>query len=95
MDYKHECYDGKVTLADDEFLPLGENAEALRSDLQIRFNAGERLITTQECPEFSPVKGCPGTIARLSMSNPFDLSMYALVGVMAIIAVASTVSKRP
>lgn len=24
------------------------------------------------------------------MSNPFDLSMYALVGVMAIIAVAST-----
>lgn len=38
----------------------GENAEALRSDLQIRFNAGERLITTQECPEFSPVKGCPG-----------------------------------
>jgi hypothetical protein len=68
----------------------GENAEALRSDLQIRFNAGERLITTQECPEFSPVKGCPGTIARLSMSNPFDLSMYALVGVMAIIAVAST-----
>lgn len=61
MDYKHECYDlEKLLLADDEFLLylLGENAEALRSDLQIRFNAGERLITTQECPEFSPVKGC-------------------------------------
>ncbi|WP_259274630.1 hypothetical protein [Klebsiella pneumoniae] len=62
MDYKHECYDlEKLLLADDEFLLYllgGENAEALRSDLQIRFNAGERLITTQECPEFSPVKGC-------------------------------------
>ena len=61
MDYKHECYDlEKLLLADDEFLLYllgGENAEALRSDLQIRFNAGERLITTQECPEFSPVKG--------------------------------------
>ncbi|HDE2766614.1 TPA: hypothetical protein PCH14_004973 [Klebsiella pneumoniae] len=56
MDYKHECYDlEKLLLADDEFLLYllgGENAEALRSDLQIRFNAGERLITTQECPEF-------------------------------------------
>ncbi|MHB4679382.1 hypothetical protein ACYB5H_22265 [Klebsiella pneumoniae] len=64
MDYKHECYDlEKLLLADDEFLLYllgGENAEALRSDLQIRFNAGERLITTQESPEFSPVKGCPG-----------------------------------
>ncbi|KAA5791631.1 hypothetical protein F3G52_20785 [Klebsiella pneumoniae] len=64
MDYKHECYDlEKLLLADDEFLLYllgGENAEALRSDLQIRFNAGERLITTQECPEFSHVKGCPG-----------------------------------
>lgn len=64
MDYKHECYDlEKLLLADDEFLLYllgGENAEALRSDLQIRFNAGERLITTQGCPEFSPVKGCPG-----------------------------------
>ena len=64
MDYKHECYDlEKLLLADDEFLLYllgGENAEALRSDLQIRFNAGERLITTQECPEFSPVTGCPG-----------------------------------
>ncbi|EMO2448615.1 hypothetical protein RZM79_004900 [Escherichia coli] len=64
MDYKHECYDlEKLLLADDEFLLYllgGENAEALRSDLQIRFNAGERLITTQECPEFSPVKGCSG-----------------------------------
>ncbi|HGW1600588.1 TPA: hypothetical protein ACNMTC_003736 [Klebsiella pneumoniae] len=64
MDYKHECYDlEKLLLADDEFLLYllgGENAEALRSDLQIRFNAGERLITTQECPEFSPVKGCLG-----------------------------------
>ncbi len=66
MDYKHECYDPpeKLLLADDEFLLylLGENAEALRSDLQIRFNAGERLITTQECPEFSPVKGCPARL---------------------------------
>lgn len=61
MDYKHECYDWKSYF----WLMMsfcstfwGENAEALRSDLQIRFNAGERLITTQECPEFSPVKGC-------------------------------------
>ena len=74
MDYKHECYDlEKLLLADDEFLLYllgGENAEALRSDLQIRFNAGERLITTQECPEFSPVKGCPGPVSYTHLTLP-------------------------
>ena len=52
MDYKHECYDlEKLLLADDEFLLYllgGENAEALRSDLQIRFNAG--IFTCQGLP---------------------------------------------
>jgi hypothetical protein len=64
MNYKHECYDlEKLLLADDGFLLylLGsDNAEALRMDLQKRYEAGERLITTQECPDFSPVRGCPG-----------------------------------
>ena len=52
MDYKHECYDlEKLLLADDEFLLYlfgGDNSEALRRDLQMRYNAGERLITTHE-----------------------------------------------
>ncbi|ATR02213.1 hypothetical protein NUKP32_56230 [Klebsiella variicola] len=64
MDYKHECYDlEKLLLADDEFLLYlfgGDNSEALRRDLQMRYNAGERLITTHECPDFSPIRGCPG-----------------------------------
>ncbi len=83
MDYKHECYDlEKLLLADDEFLLYllgGENAEALRSDLQIRFNAGERLITTQECPEFSPVKGCPGHDCDISRRNGYHSRCIYLV----------------
>lgn len=64
MDCKHECYDlEKLLLADDELLLylLGsDNAKALRMDLQKRYEAGERLITPQECPNFSTIRGCPG-----------------------------------
>lgn len=64
MHYKHECYDlEKLLLADDEFLLYllgGDSSEGLRSDLQKRYEAGDRLITTQECPNFSPIRGCPG-----------------------------------
>lgn len=64
MNYKHECYGlEKLLLADDDFLLYlfgGDNVEALRTDLKLRYEAGDRLITTQNCPDFSPVRGCPG-----------------------------------
>lgn len=64
MNYKHECYDlEKLLLADDEFLLYllgGDNAVTARADLQKRYDAGQRLITTDHCPNFSPTRGCPG-----------------------------------